>query len=109
MTNCTAVVFSRCRRLPNRLYIGDTPLLGSHDVKYLGLHLDHHLTWLTYSKHVSCKTGHHLYKLHPLLYSNSMTHRLRKLIVTTDVVTHVIPEWAYLAKTDKRKLQLLLD
>ena len=41
-----------------------------------------------------------------------MTRRLGKLIVSTYVVpmvTYAIPVWGYLAKTQKRKLQSLLD
>ena len=63
----TAVVFSRRFRLPDRLYVGDTLLPWSREVRYLGVHLDRRLTWRTHSAQVARKTAHRLYQLRPIL------------------------------------------
>ena len=56
-SNCTAEVFSRRLRLPDRLYVGDTLLPWSREVKYLAVHLDHRLTWRTHFAQVARKTA----------------------------------------------------
>ena len=40
----SCVVFSRCRKHPHRLYIGNTQIPRYHSMKYLRLHIHKHVT-----------------------------------------------------------------
>lgn len=77
---------------------------------YLGLVLNHRLTWTDHIKHVKGKAHGVLNKLKPLIGRHSKLGLQHKRTIyqmyIRPILTYVSPAWASLTKTDMNKLQI---
>jgi hypothetical protein len=86
------VTFPNRRNTCPPVYIYNEPLPQTSDVKYLGLHLDNHLTW---TKHLFTMRKHQgilFTKLHWLLARKSKLNLRNKLLIYKVIIK---PVWTY--------------
>lgn len=113
--NCSkteAIIFTRVRKLPTRrIKIGNVLIPWSTSVKYLGVHLDRKLNWITHVSKTFQKGLKTLNALQPILNRKSNLSPATKLAIYTTfvrpILTYACPVWSSTADYNYYKLQIL--
>lgn len=105
-----AIIFSRCRSYvtPQPLFLFNQQLEYSSTVKYLGIILDKHLTWLAQTKNAISRFQGSKNKIASLLFSRHLSHSNKILLYKTilrPALLYACPVWGFAAKTHLDKVQ----
>jgi hypothetical protein len=89
----TTNIFSARRKMCPPVHINDAQIPQENHVKYLGLHLDRHLTWHTHFSVKHKQLGLSLTKMYWLLGRKSKLSTNNKLLIYKPIWTYGIQLW----------------
>jgi hypothetical protein len=108
--NC--ILFTKRRPLvTSTVFVANTPIPWSSEIKYLGVILDSKLTFTKHVNKLTTKGKIAVCNLFPFFSRNSKLSIDNKLLIYKTIVrpliTYAIPSWNIISKTNLRKLQII--
>lgn len=103
------VLFSNRRSLPPPITLNGQFVHFQREVKYLGIHLDSHLTWQKHISYAISKFNKAKKDLAHLLYARNLSISNKILLFKTvlrPILLYAAPVWGSAAKTHIKKLQV---
>lgn len=106
-----AVLYTKRRRLlPDELTPNNTRIRWTSELNYLGLTIDHKLTWNSHTTKMKQKGFIAMSKLYPVLSNHRLGLRTKRLLYTAiirPVITYAAPVWGCAAETHIKKIQVI--
>lgn len=106
-----AIIFSRNKRPDTfNIKMSGKPISWVDHVKYLGVTLDSHLTWMAHINLIRAKAQVALAKLYPIMRKRSKFSISNKMIIykmaIRSILAYAWPVWGYASKSNIKRLEV---